>query len=48
VTLSGLTGGTLILAQAGNDFFRNRSGESDSCVENNGFCTNWIVHHLDR
>jgi osmoprotectant transport system permease protein len=45
---SGLTGGTLIFAQAGNDFFRNRSGESDSCVENNGFCPNWIVHHLDR
>jgi osmoprotectant transport system permease protein len=43
-----LTGGMLIFAQAGNDFFRNRSGESDSCVENNGFCPNWIVHHLDR
>jgi osmoprotectant transport system permease protein len=37
-----------VFAQAGNDFFRNRSGESDSCVERNGFCPNWIVHHLDR
>jgi osmoprotectant transport system permease protein len=43
-----LTGGMLVIAQAGNDFFRNRSGESDSCVESNGFCPNWIVHHLDR
>src|SRR5215218_2446032 len=40
--------GQLLLAQAGNDFFRNREGESDSCVENNGFCPDWIVHHLDR
>ncbi|HEY7618854.1 MAG TPA: ABC transporter permease [Solirubrobacteraceae bacterium] len=36
----------LVLAQAGNDFFRNRAG--DSCVADNGFCPNWIVHHLDR
>jgi osmoprotectant transport system permease protein len=44
-----LSGGTaFVIAQAGNDFFRNRSGESDSCVESNGFCPNWIVHHLDR
>jgi osmoprotectant transport system permease protein len=47
VTFS-LAGGMLVIAQAGNDFFRNRSGESDSCVESNGFCPNWIVHHLDR
>jgi osmoprotectant transport system permease protein len=47
VTFS-LTGGMLVIAQAGNDFFRNRSGETDSCVESNGFCPNWIVHHLDR
>jgi osmoprotectant transport system permease protein len=40
--------GALVLAQAGNDFFRNRSGQSDSCVESNGFCPDWIVHHLDR
>jgi osmoprotectant transport system permease protein len=44
-----LSGGSaFVIAQAGNDFFRNRSGESDSCVESNGFCPNWIVHHLDR
>jgi osmoprotectant transport system permease protein len=44
-----LTSGTaFVIAQAGNDFFRNRSGETDSCVESNGFCPNWIVHHLDR
>jgi osmoprotectant transport system permease protein len=44
-----LSGGTdFVIAQAGNDFFRNRSGESDSCVESNGFCPDWIVHHLDR
>ena len=43
-----LIGGMLVIAQAGNDFFRNRSGETDSCVESNGFCPNWIVHHLDR
>jgi osmoprotectant transport system permease protein len=40
--------GALVLAQSGNDFFRDRSAESDSCVENNGFCPDWIVHHLDR
>jgi osmoprotectant transport system permease protein len=38
----------LVLAQADNGFFRNRSGESDSCVESNGFCPDWIAHHLDR
>jgi osmoprotectant transport system permease protein len=38
----------LVLAQSDNSFFRNRAGESDSCVENNGFCPDWIVHHLDR
>jgi osmoprotectant transport system permease protein len=43
-----LTAGHVILAQAGNDFFRNREGETDSCVESNGFCPDWIVHHLDR
>ena len=37
-----------VLAQSDNGFFRNRSGQTDSCVENNGFCPNWIVHHLDR
>jgi osmoprotectant transport system permease protein len=40
--------GVFILAQSDNGFFRNRSGESGSCVENNGFCPGWIVHHLDR
>jgi osmoprotectant transport system permease protein len=39
---------TLVLAQSTNGFFRNRSGQTDSCVENNGFCPDWIVHHLDR
>jgi len=38
----------LVLAQSDNSFFRNRAGESDSCVANNGFCPSWIVHHLDR
>jgi osmoprotectant transport system permease protein len=37
-----------VLAQAGNDFFRNRSQRGSSCVADNGFCPNWIVHHLDR
>jgi osmoprotectant transport system permease protein len=37
-----------ILAQAGNGFFRDRSRSGDSCVANNGFCPDWIVHHLDR
>jgi osmoprotectant transport system permease protein len=36
----------LVLAQADNGFFRNR--ESGGCVADNGFCPNWIVHHLDR
>ena len=40
--------GAFILAQSDNGFFRNRSGDSASCVENNGFCPGWIVHHLDR
>lgn len=38
----------LILAQSGNDFFRDRTAESNSCVQSNGFCPDWIVHHLDR
>jgi osmoprotectant transport system permease protein len=37
-----------VLAQSDSGFFRNRSGETDSCVESNGFCPNWIVHHLAR
>ncbi len=37
----------LVLAQAGGGFFRDRS-KVDSCVANNGFCPDWIVHHLDR
>ena len=37
-----------LLAQAGSDFFRDRSRSGDSCVANNGFCPDWIVHHLDR
>jgi osmoprotectant transport system permease protein len=43
-----LTLGAFVLAQSDNGFFRNRSGQTDSCVESNGFCPNWIVHHLDR
>jgi len=37
-----------ILAQSDSGFFRNRADETDSCVQSNGFCPNWIVHHLDR
>jgi osmoprotectant transport system permease protein len=37
-----------VLAQASGDFFRDRSQTNDSCVADNGFCPNWIVHHLDR
>jgi osmoprotectant transport system permease protein len=36
------------LAQAGGGFFRDRSHSGGSCVANNGFCPDWIVHHLDR
>jgi osmoprotectant transport system permease protein len=36
------------LAQADNGFFRDRASSGDSCVANNGFCPDWIVHHLDR
>jgi osmoprotectant transport system permease protein len=43
-----MSNAALVLAQSDNGFFRNRAGESDSCVENNGFCPDWIVHHLDR
>jgi osmoprotectant transport system permease protein len=35
-----------VLAQAG--FFRDRSGESGDCVQNNGFCPGWIKDNLDR
>ena len=35
-------------AQAGGGFFRDRSHSGGSCVANNGFCPDWIVHHLDR
>jgi osmoprotectant transport system permease protein len=38
----------VVLAQAGSDFFRDRSQTNDSCVADNGFCPDWIVHHLDR
>jgi osmoprotectant transport system permease protein len=41
-------GGLLVLAQSGGGFFRNRSSGGDTCVENNGLCPGWIVHHLDR
>ena len=37
-----------ILAQSGGDFFRDRSQSTNSCVAINGFCPDWIVHHLDR
>jgi osmoprotectant transport system permease protein len=43
-----MTSGVLILAQSDSNFFRNRASQTDSCVESNGFCPNWIVHHLDR
>jgi osmoprotectant transport system permease protein len=36
------------IAQAGNDFFRDRSAETDTCVAHNGFCPSWIADHLDR
>jgi osmoprotectant transport system permease protein len=36
----------LVIAQAGNGFFRKR--ESGGCVADDGFCPSWIVHHLDR
>jgi osmoprotectant transport system permease protein len=41
-------GGALVLAQSGNGFFRNRASGGDKCVEDNGLCPGWIVHHLDR
>jgi osmoprotectant transport system permease protein len=37
----------LVLAQS-SDFFRNRSGEANSCEERNGLCPGWIADHLDR
>jgi osmoprotectant transport system permease protein len=43
-----MSGVAFVLAQADNGFFRNRSGSTNSCVERNGFCPDWIVHHLDR
>jgi osmoprotectant transport system permease protein len=38
----------MVLAQADSGFFRDRSHTGGSCVANNGFCPDWIVHHLDR
>jgi osmoprotectant transport system permease protein len=35
-----------VLAQAGS-FFRHRSNRP-SCVEDNGICPGWAIHHLDR
>jgi len=37
----------LVLAQAGGDFFRDRSGD-DSCVANNGICPRWAIDNFDR
>jgi len=37
----------LVLAQAGGDFFRNRSADN-SCVANNGICPRWAIDHFDR
>ncbi|MGH2841361.1 MAG: ABC transporter permease, partial [Solirubrobacteraceae bacterium] len=34
----------LVIAQ--DSLFRDRSG--GSCVADNGFCPDWIIHHLDR
>jgi osmoprotectant transport system permease protein len=37
----------LTLAQT-SDFFHNRTQGADDCVARNGFCPDWIAHHLDR
>jgi osmoprotectant transport system permease protein len=39
-------GAIVLFAQSDNGFFRKR--ESGGCVADNGFCPDWIVHHLDR
>jgi osmoprotectant transport system permease protein len=36
----------VIFAQADNGFFRKR--QTGGCVADNGFCPDWIAHHLDR
>jgi osmoprotectant transport system permease protein len=36
----------VLFAQSDNGFFRKR--ETGGCVADNGFCPDWIVHHLDR
>jgi len=37
----------LVLAQAGGDFFRDRTAD-DQCVAGNGICPSWAVEHFDR
>ena len=44
----GMSAPTRSSPRPADDFFRDRSNEGDSCVANNGFCPDWIVHHLDR
>ncbi len=41
-----MIGALVLFAQSDNGFFRKR--ESGGCVADNGFCPDWIVHHLDR
>lgn len=37
------------IAQAGEGFFRDRSGEDASCVaENSGVCIGWAIENIDR
>jgi osmoprotectant transport system permease protein len=38
----------LLLPIAQGGFFRDRSGERGSCVQNNGFCPGWIKDNIDR
>jgi osmoprotectant transport system permease protein len=38
----------LVIAQVGEDFFTDRSGGSNSCIQSNGICPGWAIDNIDR
>lgn len=37
-----------VIAQAGDGFFRDRTGDAGSCVARDGLCPSWMVDNFDR
>lgn len=37
-----------LLAQVGEDFYRDRSSEEATCIQENRVCPGWAIEHIDR